>query len=663
MQPIDIQAMIDEKQGRVSPDQNHEKNVEFILKYVNPELPKSQYSAYIKNEIRRHQKAIRNHNPSLVDPAETNLYVLKKIADDNDIHLKYNISKKKISAADIDHMKRVHHVADDEKARKKYKKTRDRYIRLLNDVGVKIASDTKKSLDELKDLLDQNNVELKKQYEHKWKIHEADVVAGVAQFLDSGLVVRNGVPLSKGYCDVRVVGGGLQSDVKVTNLHNKKKFFIECKLDFESSRYFKYGVEIKNGNPVYTHQRYIDSAKKNDEDVQKVDDLFTKCINMSGFMKDVMQNPEVKDSWKQFGDNIDDLCYWLKNGGMFDGTADREWLKNVQKHMMKVNEDDVPDDLPNELTNGLTFQNGTYPDNFKFIAQVFDRYVQYYIDGYNDLIDYMIENAPDALKAVHNFAGDDDAFDADDFKIPHKKMKRGKELLSNELLQYVNRMQAGTAAFKDVADECNAEIDDEHDVPLDTGEDVHRVANNIRRIELKLNALLDYFGYEAGDYAAFSKLDPKKKLMYFFKLFISSSGRKKNGKNPVLAGDSDQMGNMVICTPVVMKNSRLAQMITDFYVKKDGCAYIQIADRAYQFHEKHNPLGLDNLPIFKDCLTEFEVTFYVTDKLDKIKLGVRAIEPDDATFSGTDHLSFVPKDANFICKVLKKPIEVSVQEK
>ncbi len=69
------------------------------------------------------------------------------------------------------------------------------------------------------------------------------------------------------------------------------------------------------------------------------------------------------------------------------------------------------------------------------------------------------------------------------------------------------------------------------------------------------------------------------------------------------------------------------------------------------------------MPIFKDCMTYFEVSFSVSDKLDAISLHVTALEPSKSMLSGTSHLSFVPKDADFLCKALKKPIEVHIEKK
>ena len=136
------------------------------------------------------------------------------------------------------------------------------------------------------------------------------------------------------------------------------------------------------------------------------------------------------------------------------------------------------------------------------------------------------------------------------------------------------------AAYKDFAAEVNGTAESPFD-KIDDGNELNKIAHALRKIEIKLNALLKSIGKKPGDYAALEGISNSKKLKYFFKLFLSSVGRKANGKNPDLFVDSDKMGNLVICKPVVLENSRLAQMITDFYVKKDKCAYIQIADRIY----------------------------------------------------------------------------------
>lgn len=44
------------------------------------------------------------------------------------------------------------------------------------------------------------------------------------------------------FMEAKTVGGGLSSDVKVTWLKLGKGFFIESKLNFETSEYFKFGL-------------------------------------------------------------------------------------------------------------------------------------------------------------------------------------------------------------------------------------------------------------------------------------------------------------------------------------------------------------------------------------------------------------------------------------
>lgn len=55
---------------------------------------------------------------------------------------------------------------------------------------------------------------------------------------------------------------------------------------------------------------------------------------------------------------------------------------------------------------------------------------------------------------------------------------------------------------------------------------------------------------------------------------------------------------MQICSRIILNTDELAKLITAFYVKKDRCAYIQIADVIYQFDRDLNPLALDKLPLF-----------------------------------------------------------------
>lgn len=110
---------------------------------------------------------------------------------------------------------------------------------------------------------------------------------------------------------------------------------------------------------------------------------------------------------------------------------------------------------------------------------------------------------------------------------------------------------------------------------------------------------------------------------------------------------------MLVCNDVLVEDGSLGRMITEFYVNTDGCAYIQIRDRVYIFDERFNPLGLQNLPLFKDAVTKFRVAVRISDKLSRIFLDIRAVEPEDSVFAGKAYLSFRKSDSNYVAKKIK----------
>lgn len=87
-------------------------------------------------------------------------------------------------------------------------------------------------------------------------------------------------------------------------------------------------------------------------------------------------------------------------------------------------------------------------------------------------------------------------------------------------------------------------------------------------------------GHE-GDVSQVTKLSDKEKTKYFFKMFISSVGKKSQSSEYNGLSAEDELGNMQICSRIVINTDELAKLITAFYVKKDRCAYIQIADVIY----------------------------------------------------------------------------------
>lgn len=107
---------------------------------------------------------------------------------------------------------------------------------------------------------------------------------------------------------------------------------------------------------------------------------------------------------------------------------------------------------------------------------------------------------------------------------------------------------------------------------------------------------------------------------------------------------------MEICSQVKVKNSRLAQMITDFYTKKDNCKYIQISDVIFIFDKKDNPLAIKSLPVFAEHIDSYTVKMLVNDALTSIRLQVFADPIDKKQLSGLNVVSFKQSDSNYVGK-------------
>lgn len=52
--------------------------------------------------------------------------------------------------------------------------------------------------------------------------------------------------------DVGRVGGGSKSDIRITNKTTKKSFFIESKLNYSSSEYFKFHLLLQGKNLLHS---------------------------------------------------------------------------------------------------------------------------------------------------------------------------------------------------------------------------------------------------------------------------------------------------------------------------------------------------------------------------------------------------------------------------
>ena len=65
-------------------------------------------------------------------------------------------------------------------------------------------------------------------------------------------------------------------------------------------------------------------------------------------------------------------------------------------------------------------------------------------------------------------------------------------------------------------------------------------------------------------------------------------------------------------------------MVCDYYLKKDHCAYLQVADTIYALDEDYNLFAIPDVPCFKTCMTNFSVGLLVSDDMSKISLHIKA---------------------------------------
>lgn len=147
------------------------------------------------------------------------------------------------------------------------------------------------------------------------------------------------------------------------------------------------------------------------------------------------------------------MCYWLKNSDTFDGTFDREWLATVAPHMMKLNEEDKL----SSLRKDISFKTGCYPENFRDIAEVFDKYVKYYESRYDDLMKYMAQNMPSDLMLCCKSIDRD--FTLDDFEKNGHRLSRGQVLKSSDLFKFIAKTDADALVYSKLADDMNKSLE------------------------------------------------------------------------------------------------------------------------------------------------------------------------------------------------------------
>lgn len=470
---------------------------------------------------------------------------------------------------------------------------RSRLLRAFNNSDEKFNKEEleKKSLQELSDLIQKHNLKIQNTRKNDWQKHEQQVTAGINKLNKLNFFKSKTNKQIK--FEARVVGGASQSDVQVKNLENEEYFFVECKLNFNSAEYFKYGISINKNSIIYNNKKFIEGID-NKTEIDFINRLFNKEINISSFLNKLVTNPNIKESWNKFLSNVTEVEKFVETN-------------NELKH----------------FSSKFTF-NQKFPEDFKTFINIFDTYCDFYTEKYNLLIQKLFK-----------------LFDSSELDVSEYQIKSHNEHDSNGVFHTI-------FSLKGIIKKFNLKIFNETSFK--------QIANQIQRIEIKLNALLKLLGYSSENISAVKKLQPDEKTKYFFKLFISSVGRKsKNSNFNEVLTDKDMFGNMQICSDSLVETDELANMITSYYVKKDNCAYIQIDDTIYQFDEKINPFKIEGLPIFKDYMKKFYVSLKINDSLTKISLHIRALPPDKSLFtSDVKLLSFREKDKNYIMNHIKE---------
>lgn len=477
----------------------------------------------------------------------------------------------------------------------KIRAIKDQYIAALQQANVEKAELLKNmTLPELKAKMDAHDIKISPR-KQDWKKHEQDVIAGINVLFQSGFYQdgqKQPLHLDAEKVYAEGIGGATHSDVKVVAYG--KEFYVECKLNFDSAEYFKYGVSINGDKIVYNHKKYLaDLGKTTDKaEIDKINQLFSKNINIGSFLNSIVNSKELVDSWKLFHKNVQDV----------------EQFVLVSKEFSAFSKD-------------IQFKN-VYPDDFQAFVKVYDGYCDFYIEKYNTLIEQL-------FKLFDNDVG----LDINDFKIlSHKENSKANVFKK-------------TALLKALAEGQQIKVHDQSKFNI--------LLSAIEKIEIKLNVLLQTLGYDSNQINKVKSLPNSDKAKYFFKMFISSVGRKQRDAIANSLTKVDELGNMEICNLSNFKSAELAKLITNFYVKKDNCQYIQIADTIYQLDKKLNSLSLPDLPLFTDYLTSFSIKLSINDDLDHIGLHIKALEPDKVLLSKRKLLSFKKDDANYISKAIR----------
>ena len=520
---------VNEKQGRVSKDPNHSKNVAFIKSYYNSNISPSNYSNYIKKAREQFLRAIELHDKEL----------LKKLQDD--------------------------------------------------------------SLESLKKLIDDYNIPMPKPARKRdWDVAEKDITNGINVLFKNNFFTFIGKneqhhEITDENFIAKQAGGSVDSDIQISNIKKNKHVFIECKLGYESAEYFKFNIQVKNKKLHYDHSFHLRNLQPDDK--EKMDLFFSKDLDISGFLNEVMQKPEVKEFWDQFLLNIDAVQTVIAEDEEF-----KEFASKVR----------------------LSQQ---FPDNVDALIKIFDTYVKYYEEKYDSL-----------SWQLYDVLEDNGLDDPEDYLMIGDSGERSVSETFNGVnwfLDCIYMWKEKTSNF----DDKQLKLDEKKMMAL---------ADEMKIIEAKISRILDKT--HTSNAKELLNLPKSDKLRYFFAAFLSSTGHKKNGKHELVALQQDKLGNMVICPGVDVESNKLAKMICDYYMKKDNCIYIQVDDTIYALSKNYNLFQLPDIPCFEDFMTRFSIGLIVSYDMSKISLHIKAYEPDKSSFSGHQQLSFKQHDTNFVGK-------------
>lgn len=448
-----------------------------------------------------------------------------------------------------------------------------------------------------------------------WIKFEKDVCAGAENLFKIGFFEVNGKKIEDKSCKAyaaKRIGGSRKSDVQVS--HSNRCFFIECKLDYESANYFKFGVKVESNKITYDYHFFLPKSMP-EEEKQKVAQLF-KDIDLGNFLTQLANsNSQISYNWKNFNRNIDRLVEAIK--------TDSE-LKEFSKKLGKLS---------------------VFPDDFKQLEEVFDLYLNYYIDRYNEIVERILSYVADEDKHMLDHLRD--RFCLRDFDDEEEVMSGIEELalvLTSDLplIMDLSKGEDGLYYFQ---------------LPDKQAQDeIGVLRDEVLRIETKFNAILDANGKEHYNFAALKKIVGSKKLKYLYSLFIGAQKRKNARKEFFM----DEIGNMVVFKLDDVELPELSKKICQFYLVHGKCHYIQVDDCIFALDKEHNALGLKDLPQFEESITRFNVALVVSDDLKEVSLKVFAVKPDSGRIDGEQY-SFRQQDANYVGKK-HEPVKVVIED-